>query len=119
MSTVSDFKQKPFDKRFKECNYMMKKYPNSICCIIEKSPSCKNLCDIKKNKYIIPKNLTIAQIIYIIRKRITLDSKMCIFIYINNKIPLSNQEISQIYEKNKDEDGFLYIKYAGENTFGS
>jgi hypothetical protein len=26
--------------------------------------------------------------------------------------------MSHIYEKYKDEDGFLYITYSGENTFG-
>ena len=118
MSSVSNFKKKSFDKRFKECNYMMGKYPESICCIIEKSNNCKKLCELKKNKYIIPRDLTISQIIYIIRKRITLDSRLSIFIYINNKIPTSNSKLYEIYEENKDEDGFLYIKYAGENTFG-
>ncbi|CAK9168490.1 unnamed protein product, partial [Ilex paraguariensis] len=27
--------------------------------------------------------------------------------------------MSAIYEENKDEDGFLYATYSGENTFGS
>ncbi|CAM9512051.1 unnamed protein product, partial [Choristocarpus tenellus] len=26
--------------------------------------------------------------------------------------------MSQVYEHQKDEDGFLYITYSGENTFG-
>jgi len=26
--------------------------------------------------------------------------------------------MSSIYEEHKDEDGFLYIAYSGENTFG-
>jgi GABA(A) receptor-associated protein len=26
--------------------------------------------------------------------------------------------LSAIYEEYKDEDGFLYITYSGENTFG-
>ena len=26
--------------------------------------------------------------------------------------------MSSIYEEQKDEDGFLYITYSGENTFG-
>ena len=93
-------------------------YPNKIPVIVSKDAKCKDLENLEKCKFLVSHDMTLGQFIYIIRKRITLDSKMCIFIYINNKIPLSNQEISQIYEKNKDEDGFLYIKYAGENTFG-
>ena len=27
--------------------------------------------------------------------------------------------MSAVYEEMKDKDGFLYIKYSGENTFGS
>ena len=27
--------------------------------------------------------------------------------------------MSTIYEENKDQDGFLYMTYSGENTFGS
>lgn len=26
--------------------------------------------------------------------------------------------MSQIYDEQKDEDGFLYVQYSGENTFG-
>ena len=26
--------------------------------------------------------------------------------------------MGQIYQEHKDEDGFLYIVYSGENTFG-
>ena len=96
MEPIYNFKKKSFDRRFKESSYMMEKYSESICCIIEKSNTCKNLCELKKNKYIIPKDLTISQIIYIIRKRIVLDSKMSIFIFINNKIPTSNIKISEI-----------------------
>jgi len=27
--------------------------------------------------------------------------------------------MSSIYEEHKDEDGFLYMTYSGENTFGA
>ena len=43
---------------------------------------------------------------------------MAIFIYINNIIPNSNAKLQDLYNNNKDQDGFLYIKYSGENTFG-
>jgi GABA(A) receptor-associated protein len=27
--------------------------------------------------------------------------------------------MATVYEEHKDEDGFLYITYSGENTFGA
>jgi GABA(A) receptor-associated protein len=41
-----------------------------------------------------------------------------IFIFINNTLPTSTDMMSQIYKNHKDEDGFLYITYSGESTFG-
>lgn len=31
---------------------------------------------------------------------------------------VSSASMGQVYEEHKDEDGFLYIAYSGENTFG-
>ena len=33
--------------------------------------------------------------------------------------PAAAALMSSIYEDHKDEDGFLYIQYSGENTFGA
>jgi len=33
-------------------------------------------------------------------------------------LPPSSAVMSTIYEKHRDSDGFLYITYSGENTFG-
>ena len=114
----SKIHKKTFEKRFEESKYMMQKYPDSICCIIEKLKNCEQLDNIKKNKFIISKDVTIAELIYKIRKMILIDSKKSIFIYINNMLPMSNSKISDIYDKYKSNDGFLYITYCGENTFG-
>ena len=34
-------------------------------------------------------------------------------------LSVSSASMGQIYEEHADEDGFLYIAYSGENTFGS
>ena len=36
-----------------------------------------------------------------------------------HRLPASSALMSNIYLKHKDEDGFLYIRYSGENAFGS
>jgi GABA(A) receptor-associated protein len=33
-------------------------------------------------------------------------------------LPPTSSTLSDIYIKNKSDDGFLYFKYTGENTFG-
>ena len=42
-----------------------------------------------------------------------------LFIFAGSSVLSSNTLISAIYENHKDPDGFLYIKYSGENTFGT
>ena len=106
-----------FDQRFNESSKIKLKYPNSICTIVEKSPS-SNIARIDKKKFLIPKDLTIGQFIYVIRKRINLLPAEAIFIFIDNTLPPSTCTFGNIYDKYQNKDGFLYIEYSGENAFG-
>lgn len=66
----------------------------------------------------VPGDLSVGQFVYVIRKRIKLPSEKAIFIFINDILPPTAALMSTIYEEHKDEDGFLYVLYSGENTFG-
>ena len=55
---------------------------------------------------------------YVIRKRIKLSPEKAIFIFVNNTLPPTAALMSTVYEQHKDEDGFMYMMYSGENTFG-
>jgi GABA(A) receptor-associated protein len=113
-----DFKTKNnFTQRCGESKKIMNKYPQRVPIIVEKCDKSQ-INDIDKNKYLVPKDLNMNQFIYIIRKRIKLDKSQSIFLMINNTVCPSNTPIGVIYEENKDDDGFLYIKYTSENTFG-
>jgi len=42
-----------------------------------------------------------------------------LFLFVNyNSMPPTGATIGSIYEEHKDADGFLYITYASESTFG-
>ena len=73
---------------------------------------------IDKQKYLVPKDMTLGQFIYIIRKRIQLGSNEALFILVNKSLVPNNKGIYDIYVDNKDADGYLYITYTSENTFG-
>lgn len=108
-----------FDKRKEESTHILNKYPDRIPVIVEKSDSSPTLKDIDKHKYLIPRDLTIGQFIHLIRQRIKIDAKDSIFIFIDNRvIPKTSDTIGQVYEQNQDKDGFLYVSYSAQQTFG-
>uniref|UniRef100_I2CPX1 Autophagy-related protein n=1 Tax=Nannochloropsis gaditana (strain CCMP526) TaxID=1093141 RepID=I2CPX1_NANGC len=115
---MSSFKaEHPLDKRKGEAEKILSKYPDRIPVICEKADRSE-IPDIDKKKYLVPADLTVGQFTYVIRKRIRLPPEKAIFIFVNNYIPPTSGAMSAIYEERKDEDGFLYITYSGENTFG-
>jgi hypothetical protein len=46
------------------------------------------------------------------------DQALTIF-FSNNKLQQNEKMMSQIYEECKDEDGFLYCKYASYEVYGA
>jgi GABA(A) receptor-associated protein len=113
-----DFKnKKSYEERIEESNKIIKKYPDRIPIVVEKSKK-SNVQNIDKNKYLVPNDMTLSQFLYIIRKRIKLETSEALFFFINNTICNNTLLLSEVYNKFKDKDGFLYIEYSTENTFG-
>ena len=97
----------------------MQKYPDRVPIVCEKSKNYNDtIPDLDKSKYLVPSDITVGQFMFVIRKRIKLSSEQAIFIFVNGTIPSTSTCIFQLYESCKDDDGFLYITYSGENTFG-
>jgi len=107
-----------FDKRLEESTKIRQKYPERVPVIVEKV-SRSQINDIDKRKFLVPSDISVAQFMWIIRKRISLPPEKAIFLFVDKTIPQSCVSMGQLYEEHKDPDGFLYIAYSGENTFGS
>ncbi|KAF2285743.1 hypothetical protein GH714_007561 [Hevea brasiliensis] len=104
-------------RRQAESARIREKYPDRIPVIVERAER-SDIPDIDKKKYLVPADLTVGQFVYVVRKRIKLSAEKAIFIFVKNVLPPTAAMMSAIYEENKDEDGFLYMTYSGENTFG-
>lgn len=103
-------------KRTIESQRVLHKYPDRIPMIIETND--ENMQRLQNNKYLIPKDLTIGQLLYILRKHIKLDPTKSIFVFIRNTLPPTSSIVSDLYDMYRDVDGFLYMEYRSENTFG-
>ena len=114
-----NFKKKfTLNERKSESARVKKKFPNRIPIIVEKGGNNKNVPEIDKHKFLTPTELTFGQFAYVLRKRLKIDSEVGVFYFINNKMFPMSDTLATIYTNEVDEDGFLYIEYSGENTFG-
>lgn len=115
---MEKFKQEyTLEKRMKQSRDLLQKYNDRIPVIIY--PGNKNTPAVDKYKYLVPNSLTIGEFVSIIRKRIKLGSEKAMFIFTGNVLPPTGSLLYNIYQEHHDEDGFLYIVYSLENTFGS
>eukprot|EP00475_Leptophrys_vorax_P031229 TRINITY_DN4725_c0_g1_i4.p2 TRINITY_DN4725_c0_g1~~TRINITY_DN4725_c0_g1_i4.p2 ORF type:complete len:126 (-),score=28.64 TRINITY_DN4725_c0_g1_i4:352-729(-) len=110
-------KEHSLEKRKAEAERIREKYPDRIPVIVEKAPR-SDISDIDKKKYLVPAELAVGQFVFIIRKRIKLHPEKAIFVFVNSVLPPTASLMSAIYEEHKDPDGFLYMTYSGETTFG-
>lgn len=120
-SNISFKKEHSFEKRQVEAKRILTNYPDRIPIIVEKAPASKskNLPEMDKKKFLCPGEITVGQFLYVVRKRLKLESEHALFLYVANVLPPVSTPLSTVYHEHKDEDGFLYVVYATENTFGN
>lgn len=97
---------------------VLKKYPGRVPVFIDRAKLKSTIPEIDKKKFLVPRGMNISHLMYIIRKRIQLKPEQALFIFINNTLPPNSESVENMYVKHKSKDGFLYINYSTENTFG-
>ena len=119
MSEIIPFKEKfVFEHRFNEARKIRQKYNDRVPVICEKAEGSTDIPDLDKRKYLVPVDLTVGQFVYVIRNRIHIPPEQAIFVFINNSMAPTASLMSEVYRQHRDPDGFLYVTYSGENTFG-
>ena len=107
-----------FEKRKAESTRLREQYPLQYPIIVEKADTIA-LQTISKKKFLLPGDLTIGQFVYHIRKQIKLEPTQSLFLFIDNSvIPYTIATIGEIYDKYVDSDGFLYMIYSTQETYG-
>jgi len=116
---MSDFRSKhSLAQRQDEAHRIAERYPGRIPVIVERANRAADIPYIDKQKFLVPSHMTVGQFLFIVRKRLTLPPEKALFIFINGQLPTTAQTIGALYHEHKNEDGFLYVFYSGESTFG-
>jgi len=106
-----------FEKRVELSGRLLKEYPDRIPVIVEAAH--KSDFTIMKKKFLAPLDVSMGGFTNEIRKQIKISPTEAIFLFCDSGLLApSSSTMGQVYEKCKDDDGFLYISVARENTFG-
>ena len=109
-----------FEQREADAIRVLSKYPDRVPIICERSNSANNIdCPIiNKNKYLVSKDMTMGQFMYVIRRKLRIPPEKGMFLFVNDYIISVSQMVGDVYDYYKHSDGFLYVSYGFENTFG-
>ena len=122
------FSKKPYKFKFKKRNSFEERRklflkfkesnPTKIPIIIEPKFEEINVTKDIYRKSCEP-NMTIGQIIYILRQSEKIDSQMGLFLVVQDKVCVTSEiTLEDVYNKYKDEDGFCYFTFQHEMRLG-
>ena len=121
MSNKNTFKYKSdhsIEERKNESSRILSTYPNRLPIICEKAPN-SDIPSIQKTKYLVPSDMTVSQLLFLIRRNINLNEISALYL-ITNGISLSGSKtMGEVYNNLRDKtDNFLYVFCASEITMG-
>ncbi len=95
---------------------LIHKYPDRIPVSVEVSEGLY----LDRNKYLVPRTMTVGEFNIVIRKRMNkLKPYEAIFLFVNKStIPPTSSTFETLHREYSENNMLLHLKYTKENTFG-
>ena len=105
------------EARVSEAARMLAKYPDRVPVIVQPDPRTKPP-PIDKEKYLVPRDITLGQFLHCLRVRLKLHEATALFLLVGSELLPMSRLAGDAYESKRDPDGFLYVTYSTESAFG-
>eukprot|EP00929_Paragymnodinium_shiwhaense_P095463 TRINITY_DN5660_c0_g2_i1.p1 TRINITY_DN5660_c0_g2~~TRINITY_DN5660_c0_g2_i1.p1 ORF type:complete len:465 (+),score=90.26 TRINITY_DN5660_c0_g2_i1:142-1536(+) len=114
-----------FESNREEVRRIFSQYPGRVPVICLRS-TFSDLPELPKKKFILPDAMLFGEFKYIVHKQLQQlltrkqpQAEQTIYLFVNGVVLKTNTPMSEVYERHKADDGFLYISYGVENSLGS
>lgn len=112
-----------FEKRLLLSSKIRAQHPNRVPVVLDIAKSTRSsseqLPTPKNEKILVPCEYTIGKMMFQIRSQLQLRPDTALFLFVGKgTLPPTGALVGQVYERYKNEDGFLYFTIASESTFG-
>jgi len=113
------FESRPLAKRISDVQTAMKKYSDRIPIVV--GPASDSAPAITAHKFLTPKDITIGEFMHALRLRIAIKPDQALFMYTHpdDCLITGSSLLQDVFHRHRYEDGFLYLKYDIESTFGA
>ena len=102
-----------------EADRLRERFPGRIpVLVLRHRGAAPDVPRLPKSKFLVPRDLSIGQFIYVVRHNMKMSSEKALFIFVGNTLPTTGTIMSEVYEQFKSPDGFLRVVYTSESTFG-
>jgi GABA(A) receptor-associated protein len=105
-----------YEERCDECKRAKARRPDHYPVILERARPNDPLLD--KDKFLLPGDITGAQLLFVVRRRMSIAPESALFLFAGGRLLPACELVARVHERYKEDDGFLYVKYGLENTFG-
>ena len=102
------------EERKAESTRILARYASKVPVIVERARG-SSLEELSKKKYLVPRDMIQGELQYVIRKRLSLSSSEGLYMYVDGVL-LQSGALLRGYAS---PDGFIYVEYATEATFGA
>ncbi|CAG9318050.1 unnamed protein product [Blepharisma stoltei] len=106
----------PFEERLQRSTQMRIDNQGKIPAILIKAKSCTYKLPVQK--FSIDGSMTMGSLLFALRKYIWLKPTEGLYVYIKDTLPMLNSRLADLYERYKEEDGFLYLVCAHQEDKG-
>ena len=112
------FRSRPLEERKEKLEKLLSKNPNKVPIVFEKHKKSK-LGGNDDAKFISTKNIKLGDLVKQLRDMWKLSDDTSLFFSCQNKAILKPDAlIGDLYDRCKEEDGYLYIQFREVETFG-